>query len=376
MQIAVRSHLITGTAAVVGAAALVAPTAAGHLAVPALTMPSSAQVALAAFSNPIVQLLGTVEVAQNYLLATYYNGGDAPTPGAGEANWPYAGMDQTGGDALNYALYNQAELGYYSFVGAAPQNINMASPLLRQLETNIAGNINGLLGGLIQAGVAVSNGVWNYPQALVSAAQLALNGQFSEAFNVLVAAVVTPIQEATSALVGAGSTFVANIAARLGAVVAALPQIVTTYVGAVAGTAALEAQKIAEIAQTWVGNVVSLNWEGAWNTAVNGYLGPSGLPGLTLNLTVGAGVQTGPIIEPTDVATNFVPSIRTATQAAVWSLAGALATQAAPLAAVAPATPRAAATTASRTAAAAKPAAAKSAKSPRAARAAKAKSAG
>ena len=374
MQISVRSHLIAGTAAVIGAATLVVPAAAGHLTAPALAMPSSAQVALTAFSNPIVQLLGTIEVAQNYLLATYYNGGDAPTPGAGEANWPYAGMDQTGGDALNYGLYNQAELGYYSFVGTVPQNINMASPLLRQFETNVAGNINGLLGGLIQAGVAVSEGVWNYPQALVSAAQLALNGQFSEAFDVLVSAVVTPIQEATSALVGAGSTFVANVAARLGAVVAALPQIVTTYVGAVAGTAALEAQKIAEIAQTWVSNVVSLNWEGAWNTAVNGYLGPSGLPGLTLNLTVGAGVQTGPIIEPTDVATNFVPSLRTATQAAVWSLAGALATQAAPLAAVAPATPRAAATAASRTAA--KPAAAKSAKSPRAARAVKAKSAG
>ena len=370
MQISVRSHLFAGTAAVVGAAALVAPVAAGHLAVPALAMPSSAQVALAAFSNPITQLLGTLQMAQSYAFAPYYNGGDAPTPGAGEANWPYAGMDQTGGDALNYALYNQAQLGFYSYVGSVPQNVNMATPVIRQLETNIAGNINTLLDGAIQAGVALSDGVWNYPQALVSAAQLALSGQFSEALAVLVGAVVTPIQTATTALIGAGTTVVANIAARLGAVVTALPQIITTYVGAVAGTAALEAQKVAEIAQTWVSNVVALNWEGAWNTAVNGYLGPSGLPGLTLNLTLGAGVQTGPIIAPTDIATNFVPSIRTAGQAAVWSLAGALATQAAPAAAVGP---RAAAATAGR--ATAKPAA-KTAKTPRAARAVKAKAAG
>ena len=372
MQISARSHLIAGTAAAVGAAVVIAPVAQGHLGVSAPAMPSSATVALAAFSNPIVQLLGTADLAQTYALATFYNGGDAPTPGAGEANWPYAGMDQTGGDALNYALYNNAALGFYSFVGSAPQNINMATPIIRQLETNIAGNLNVALGGLIQAGVALSNGVWDYPQALVSAAQLALAGQFSEAFSVLVGAVVTPIQSAANSLISAGTYIVSNVVARLGAVVAALPQIVTTYAGAVAGTAALTTEKIAEIAQTWVSNVVSGNWEGAWNTAVNGYLGPSGLPGLTLNLTLGAGVQTGPIVDPaTDIATNFIPSFRTAGQAAVWSIADALATQAAPAAAVAPRTPAAAA---SRTSA--KPAAAKSAKSPRAARAAKARAAG
>lgn len=371
MQISLRSHLIAGAAAVVGAGAFMAPVAQGHLTVPALAMPSSAQVALAAFGNPIVQLLGTADLTQTYLLAPYYNGGDAPTPGAGEANWPYAGFDQTGGDFLNYALYNEVSLGYYSFVGTAPQNILNASPVIRQLETNIAGYLNVGLGGLINAGVALSNGVWDYPQALVSAAQLALAGQFSEAVNVLVGAVVTPLQTAAGSLVTAGTYIVSNIAARLGAVVAALPQIVTTYAGAIAGTAALTTQKIAEIGQAFVSNLVALDFEGAWNTVVNGYLGPSGLPGLTLNLTIGSGVQTGPIVNPqTDIPTNFVPSFRTAQQAAVWNLATALNTQAAPVAAVAPAAPRTPAAAASRSAA--KPAAAKSTKSPRAARAAKA----
>ena len=383
MQISVRSHLVAGTAAVVGAAAFMAPVTAGQLALPVLATPSSGTIALAAFSNPIVALLGTADLAQTYALATFYNGGDAPTPGAGEANWPYAGMDQTGGDVLNYALYNNAELGYYSFVGSVPQNVNMATPIIRQLETNVADYLNVGAAGLIAAGVALSNGVWDYPQALVSAAQLALNGQFSEAFSVLVDAVVTPLQSAANSLVSAGTYIVSNIATHLGAVVAALPQIVTTYVGAIAGSAALTAQTVAEIAQTWVSNVVALNWEGAWNTAVDGYLGPSGLPGLALNLTLGAGVQTGPILDPsTDIATNFVPSFRTAGQAAVWSIAGALATEAAPAAAVAPRTPAAAASrTAAKPAAsasrgAAKPAAAKSAKSPRAAHAVKAKAAG
>lgn len=381
MQISVRSHLIAGTAAAVGAAAVLAPAAQGDLAAPALAMPSAAKVALVAFINPVVELLGTADLAQTYLLAPYYNGGDAPTPGAGEANWPYAGMDQTGGDALNYALYNQASLGYYSFVGSAPQNILNASPVIRQLETNVAGYLNVGLEGLIGAGVALSNGVWDYPQALVSAAQLALNGQFSEAFSVLVGAVVTPLQSAAESLITAGSYIASNIAARLGAVVAVLPQIVTTYAGAIAGSAALAAGEVAQISQAVLTNLFALNFEGAWNAATTGWLGPSGLPGLTLNLTLGAGVQTGPIIEPGDIVGNFVPSLRTAQQAAVWNLAGALSTQAAPVAAVAPRTPAAAAgrTAASRTVAgrtAAKPAAAKSAKAPRAARAVQAKAAG
>ena len=53
-----------------------------------------------------------------------------------------------------------------------------------------------------------------------------------------------------------------------------------------------------------------------------------------LNLTTGAGVQTGPILNPeTDVPGNFVPSWRTSFQAAVWSIADALQTTPAPTAA-------------------------------------------
>lgn len=369
MEISVRSHLLAGAAAVVGAGSLIAPIVSAEL--PVLAMPSTVKVALAAFTNPAVELLGTADLTQTYLLAPYYNGGDSPTPGAGEANWPYAGLDQTGGDFLNYAFYNEASLGYYSFVGTAPNNIINASPIIRQLETNISGYLNVGLSGLIEAGVALSTGAWDFPQALVSAAQLALNGDFSAAFSVLAGAVITPIQSAAASLATAGGYIVSNIAARLGAVIAAVPQIVTTFAGAAAGSAALVAQKAAQIGQAVVSNLIALNVEGAWNAAVTGSLGPSGLPGLSLNLAIGPGIQTGPILTAADIPTNFVPSFRTATQAAVWSVADALATEAAPVAAVAPRSPAAAS---SRTAA--KPAAAKSAKSPRAARAVKAAAAG
>ena len=367
MQISVRSHLIAGTIAVTCAAAVMAPVAQGHLAAPVLSVPVSAQVALAAFNNPFAELLGTAEMAQNYIFGVYYNGGDSPTPGAGEANWPYAGFDQTGGDFLNYALYNNVELGYYAYVGEVPQNVIDAMPVVRQLETNVADYANVGLTALISAGVALTDGLWTFPSAVVTAAQLALAGDFSAALSTLSAAILTPIQTAASGLVSAGTYIVSNVAARLGAVVAALPQIATTYAGAAAGAAALTAEKIAAVTQAVVSNLAALNFQGAWNAAVAGALGPTGLPGLAVNLLAGAGIQTGPINSAADIPTNFVPSIRTATQAAVWTVASALTTSAAPAAAV----PAAAATKRAARSATPSAAAAKSVKAPRAARAAK-----
>ncbi|MGI9163528.1 MAG: hypothetical protein ACR2JI_11510 [Mycobacterium sp.] len=373
MQISLRSHLIAGTAAVVGAGAIMIPAAQGQVVVPALQAP----VALAAFANPITALLDTALIAQDYFTGVYYNGADAPTPGAGEANWPYAGFDQTGGDLLNYLLYTQQSLGYYSFVGEAPQNINDASPALRQFETNISDYLNVGLYGANAALYYLADGLWDFPSAVLNAAQLALAGQFSEALSVLTAAVITPIQLAVENVVSAGTYIASNVAAKLGAVVAALPQIATTFAGAVAGGAALQAEALATAGTAVLTNLLSLNIEGAWNAAVSGFLSPAGAPGVALNLLAGAGIQTGPILDPaTDIPTNFVPSIRTATQAAVWTLADALSTTAPGGAAAVPAaavTKRSAARSAAaapRSAAADK--AVKAVKAPRAARAAKA----
>ena len=378
MQISVRSHLIAGTAAVVGATAILAPVGAGELAPRALAMQANAQVALAAFNNPFAELLGTADIAQSYIFGVYYNGADAPTPGAGEANWPNAGFDQTGGNLLNYALANNVELGYYAYVGEVPQNVLDAMPVVRQLETNVSDYANVGLSALVAAGYALTDGLWNFPAALVTAAQLALAGQFSDALAVLSAAVITPIQTAAASVISAGTYIVSNVVAKLGAVVAALPQIATTFAGAAAGGAALTAEMAASVGQSVVSNLLALNFEGAWNAATAGLLGPSGLPGLALNLLAGAGIQTGPILTAADIPTNFVPSIRTATQAAVWTVASALTTSASPAAAVpaAAVTKRAPARSAARVAApsASTPSAkaATSAKSPRAARAAKA----
>ena len=53
MQISLRSQLIAGTAAVVGASAIaMTPVTAAHISLPSVQVPSAAQVVLAGFDSP------------------------------------------------------------------------------------------------------------------------------------------------------------------------------------------------------------------------------------------------------------------------------------------------------------------------------------
>ena len=319
-----RTHLIAGAAVVATAGAMtLAPVAAQQQAI---HIPTVMPVSLAAFDNPFNAIIATATMAQNYIFGAYYNGGDAPTPGAGEANWTDAGFDQTGGDTLNYLLYTETSLGYYTFVGTNAQGIWDNSPVTDQLGINISDYVNVGLDGVAGAATAISTGVWNFPSAVVDAVQLALGGDFGAAISALGAAILNPITAAGESLLAAGSYVLANVINRAGAALAVLPQILTTYAAAAAGGADLLAVKQAEVTQAVLSNLVSLNVEGAWNAAVEGLLGPTGTPGLALNLSIGAGVQTGPIESEADIPTHFVPSLRTAAQAATWSLQNALST--------------------------------------------------
>jgi len=322
-----RAPLTAGTVAAVTAAALIsAPAHNADRLLAALAVPSSTLVALTAWQNPIVALLESGEVAENYVFGSYYNGGDVPTPGAGETNWPYAGFDQTGGPLLNYLLYNTPELGNYFYVGFLDNFTAEAYlPAVQQFQLNVEDYISVVLSGLNLAARDLATGVWDLPAAALNAVQLAVAGQLPQALTVITDAIIGPIVAAAQSVLDAGSYVVSNVVTRAGAVVAALPQILTTFAGSAIGGASILAQQITAITTGVVSNLSTLNFEGAWNAAVDGLLGPSGIPGTLLNLTTGAGVQTGPIVDPlTDIPANFVPSFRTAVQAAQWTIRGAL----------------------------------------------------
>jgi len=318
-----RAPLAAGTIAVVGAAAVMtAPAENADRLLAALATASTSQITLTALSNPIEQLLLSGEMAENYVFGDYYNGGNVPTPGAGEANWPSAGFDQTGGDVLNFLLYQEEHYRYVGFL----ENLTAEAylPAVQQWQINVEDYISVVLSGLNLAARDLATGVWDLPSAALNAVQLAVQGQFAEALTVISDAIIGPIMAAGQSVLDAGSYVVSNVVARAGAVVAALPQILTTFAGSAIGGASVLTQQTVAIISGVVSNLSTLNFEGAWNTAVEGLLGPSGIPGTLLNLNTGAGVQTGPIVDLPDVAANFVPSFRTALQNAQWTIRGAL----------------------------------------------------
>lgn len=319
-----------GAIAVIGVAAVItAPfDNTGRLRA-ALATPSSAPVALTAWQNPIVALLDSGEMAENYVFGGYYNGADLPTPGAGEANWPSAGFDQNGGDLLNYLLTQQPALGKYFYVGFLENFAAEAYlPAVQQLQINVEDYISVVLSGLNLAARELATGVWDLPSAAVDAVRLALQGQLSEALTVISDALIAPVTAAGQSVLGAATYVLGRVVARAGAVITALPQVLTTFAGWAVGSASVLAQETIGIVTGVVSSLATLNIQGAWNTAVDGLLGPPGIMGALLNLTTGAGVQTGPIVNPvTDIRTNFVPSFRTSLQAAQWTVRVALETE-------------------------------------------------
>jgi len=295
--------LVAGVIAAVGAAAVItAPSDDADQLHAAFAAPSSAQVTLTAWQNPIIALLDSGDIAENYVFGGYYDLGD----GAGEANWPFAGFAQPGGDFLNYALTQKAELGNYFYVGFLDNFTAEAYlPAVQQWQLNSENYTSVFLSGLNRAARDLVEGKW---------------------------------AEAAKTVLDATTYVLTNFGARATALVAALPQMLTTFAGSAIGGTKILVQKTVEIVTQVVASLGNGDVEGAWNAAVNGTLGPSGIPGTLLNLTTGAGVQTGPIVNPaTDIPGNFVPSARTAFQAAQWTARGALQTE--PAAAAAAAAP-------------------------------------
>lgn len=332
-----RAPLTAGTVTAIAAAALIAaPADNSSRLLAALAVPSNAQVTLSAWQNPIVALLESGELAENYVFGGYYNLGE----GGGEKNWPDAGFNQDGGNELNVLLTALPELGKYFYVGFLDNAAAEAYlPAVQQLQINVEDSISVVLSGLNLAARDLATGVWGLPAAALDAVQLAVAGQFSEALTVISNAIIGPIVAAGQSVLDAGSYVLSNVAARASAVIAALPQILSTFAGSAIGSVPILAQQAIALVTGVVSNLSTLNFQGAWNTAVDGLLGPSGIPGTLLNLTTGAGIQTGPIVNTeTDIPTNFVPSFRTAVQAAQWTLRGALETEPATAASSAPAT--------------------------------------
>jgi len=311
VQISLRSHLIAGTAAVVGASAIaMTPVMGAQLSLPSINVPTIADVSLAGFDSPITELLGTVIQGGNLLFNTSQAVSVASNWGPSAFFQPLPWI----ANPLN---------GGYSAIGLLPQIIDDALPIIRQLGINGSDYLDVAVAGLGGAGVALSEGVWNAAGQLLS---LDIPGAL--------ATLSTAISDAGTAALLSGAYVLSGVVARAQAVLAVAVAGAGYVLGAtVAQISAVVARTVQVVTDTFdalgTGNV-----EGAWNAAVDGIFGPSGVPGLIMNLTIGAGQQTA-YIPPNEgpngsgtqpLGTNFIPSTRMVVQSGVKQIADALAT--------------------------------------------------
>lgn len=249
MAVSLRSYLTAGTAAVLGATAIAAtPVLPEQLSAPAIPLVASPDVQLATFVE-IIQGAFTGELLAQYLVNAGYSFQEGVGLDSGGAiNWPFA-LTGAGSNILNAALAvgglipGAPSLGGYQAGGLIPQIIADGLPIASQVVANVADYASTSL-GLIQADGALG---------ILEAGGYILNGVVSRA-----AAVISSVPQLVSGLA----------AVAIGGVQVLLTNIVQTVTNVVDGIASLD---------LW----------GAWKSLAAGIVGPSGIPGALLNLTVG-----------------------------------------------------------------------------------------
>ncbi|MCB0933506.1 MAG: hypothetical protein KDB71_16630 [Mycobacterium sp.] len=271
MQISLRSQLIAGTAAVVGASAIAIAMTPGTVAqVPTVKVPSAAQVALTGLDSPISEMLNT-------------------------ASW------------INYDLFNgnvadiDDNYTWEPYAGMLPEFIFTALPVISQLGYNGADYVYNSLYAVNDSAYILSEAVWNLPGALITATKQVFSGNFSGAVDTLNNAIVVPIQDAVTSVVGATTYVASNVITNLTNVIAALPDIAKGLLNTSVGTVKATFNAVVEITTQTADALFGGDFETAWNTVVDGLFGPIGndgfvtssVPGVLESLTIGPGI--GPL---------------------------------------------------------------------------------
>lgn len=333
MQISLRSPMIAGTAAIVGAAAVAMTPITPTAGLPALSS-ANAAVALAAYANPFSALYNSFNLGVDYLI----NGNFSLDAGSGATNWPAAGISDYTNSVLPFGYWNDAS-GYLpaiTNIGLIPNSITVPFPVGIQVVNNWIGYGNIAYQALAQVIDAGLNLLWAPVGLGIAIVEDLVSGNVADIpvqIQATLAYSVAQIQDAAAAVVGGAAVIAADVVAKATAAVqvlaAAVPAALANLprqVGVIAASATTAVTAITTALST--GNV-----EGAWNAAVAGLLGPTGVPGAVVNLTLGAGVQTGEVSDAATYYANVVPSVRNEAQSLGQGLSLALASTATPPAA-------------------------------------------
>ena len=345
MQISLRSQMIAGTTAFVGATAIAMTPVAPAISIPSIST-AKLGVAMAAFVNPLAEVLGTGNMILNYVLNGNYS---TDALDSGLSNWgPYAnlgpglvtptvppvvvvpaGIGPVTNAGLTFGLLPDLS-GYgpaINAVGIIPDFLGNPFPILTQVVNNQLGYITTALEAVGAVAGAAVNVLWTPVQLAFEITTLVLSGNIAlipTAIAEAVSQVVTGFQIAAGAVVNSATEIVSNVIAKATAVAGTIVAEAPLLLEAVSGQFALVANSVQNTIENVAGELAAGDIEGTWNAAVEGLLGPSGIPGTLVNLTLGAGIQVSPDIAPLTPGT-LVPSTRVVVQTTGQALAGALA---------------------------------------------------
>ncbi len=323
MHISLRTHLVAGTAAFGVTAIVLTPITQPDLSSAVQGMQSSiADVTLSGLHSPLTEAFTSAILGTDYLLNPI-----SPNITATSNYWSYSGIGPIVQAALDNVLPFDPvtnALNTFQTLGVIPQIAADGLPIVTQLVTNASGYATDVVVNAFYDGTIVSEAVWNLPGAVITATQQVIAGDFTGALSTLQAAVVDPIVAVGQNIVSVGATIAGQVVAHVTNLISAVPGLAQIAAVHIVGTLKLLGQEAVRVVSDTLTALGAGDAEGAWNAVVDGVAGPSGLPGVIFNETIGAGVQTGPVSSPSDIAANFVPSIRSFLQTSVQTIATAI----------------------------------------------------
>ena len=298
MQLSLRSQMIAGVAALGATAVAIAPLSQPTLA-PSMARVSS-EVQLSALVNPISLINANIAyLAEDVLSTLVWNGPD-------ELFWPNGFYSADG------------EFVYYpQWVGAIPNAANQFSlGPLAALVNNLSGYAEAALSTTLSVVEGVSSAIWNTPAAVVSAVGYLAAGDTASALAVLQTQIIAPLQTGIAQAVAGVGFIIDNVIGNVQSLATiTIPGLIANVGSQIVGSASYMIQSAVATATQVVTDLAGLQFEAAWNDALDGFLGPNGTLGQLESFTIGVGIiedvtyddgQGGTFVMPTVT----VPSIK------------------------------------------------------------------
>lgn len=326
MEISLRSQFTAGVVFVGAAAVAVTP-----IAVPDV-LPSvqrvTANVQNAAFVDPLATLGASLGLLGQWVFGTQFTDGAQLPLDTGDivgAPWflsPDGVIPQLLNGTQLYALTPPA--GPFVPIGSVT-----GMPMLTQVGTNLSNYALAGVGALQGITDATGALLFGLPLAAFTVISDLLNGQTPDFAAIIQDTIITPITNAVTSVIGAVTYVATNVVNNTLSLLTALPTLAIAAATTAVNGLVYTGTQLLNTATTAIGDLATLDLEGAWNTTVEGVLGPTGLIGNLLNLSIGQGV-----VVPDNPDSPFIPSMRQTLTGA--TIAGSLAIQTEPPVVTAP----------------------------------------